>query len=324
MAIDEDKLGDLIRAVDPAPRRNADLSASDIALRENIIRGTHQRQAPRRTRWVRVAAAAVASVAVVAIVVGNVLNSPQRSFALTPPELQYGNAEPLRDVVSNAHDRLNRGGGPRQESRVHSLMWAWNIDIANTHVEVVPQEVTYEWSLTEGSVSTVVAGESYWDDGERPEGIADSPHEPGDLIGRIVTPAAEFTIPPVTAEVYGAARGDLAPALEELGAPPGASSGQLLAAISLLMGYWTLTDAQHATLVEMLVDAGGITVLGETTDRAGRPVVGLRVTDTTSPYRDTVLLSQDTGRIVGIENELDEPLDFIPAGVVGYTLWDVE
>ncbi|WP_261987730.1 MULTISPECIES: hypothetical protein [Microbacterium] len=39
------------------------------------------------------------------------------------------------------------------------------------------------------------------------------------------------------------------------------------------MSYWTLTDEQHATLIDMLVDAGGLTVLGESQDRLGRDVV---------------------------------------------------
>jgi hypothetical protein len=45
------------------------------------------------------------------------------------------------------------------------------------------------------------------------------------------------------------------------------------------------------------------------------------VSDDDSPYQDTVLISARTGRIVGMENELTEPMDFIPAGVVGYIMW---
>lgn len=90
------------------------------------------------------------------------------------------------------------------------------------------------------------------------------------------------------------------------------------------MSQWTLTDEQHATLLDMLVDAGGVTVLGRTTDRLGRDAVGLEVAEpSNSLYRLTVLVSRETGRIVGTEDELTEPLDFIPAGVTGCTLWDV-
>lgn len=90
------------------------------------------------------------------------------------------------------------------------------------------------------------------------------------------------------------------------------------------MSHWTLTDELHATLIDMLVDAGGLTVLGESHDRLGRDVVGLRVSDEGTSYQSTLLISEDTGRITGIENELTKPMEFIPAGVVGYTMWDIE
>ena len=90
------------------------------------------------------------------------------------------------------------------------------------------------------------------------------------------------------------------------------------------MSYWTLTDEQHATLIDMLVDVRGLTVLGESHDRLGRDVVGLRVSDEGTSYENTLLISEDTGRITGIENELTKSMELIPAGVVGYTMWDIE
>ncbi|WP_341955953.1 hypothetical protein [Microbacterium sp. LWH13-1.2] len=325
MSISDDDLDRLFRAANPAPPEEfASLRAKDISLRENIIRGTATPARTRRRSWAWAGATtAVASLVVVTIVVVSVLLPSQQALALTPPPLVYSNAQPLAEVVDDARDALARPGGPDQESRVETLSWGWNIDMAEQSVEVVPQYATFTWSPEAGSSSVVVAGESLWDDDDRPEGVADSPYEPGQVISEVSTPPGEFIAPPAVLELDGADRPQLAAALESLGAPANASSGQLLVAIGQLLSFWTLTDAQHGLLIDMLVDAGGVTVLGETRDREGRPVVGLRVSDDGSPYRDTVLISMATGRIVGVENERTEPLDFIPAGVVGYTLWDL-
>ncbi|WP_394194247.1 hypothetical protein [Microbacterium foliorum] len=48
------------------------------------------------------------------------------------------------------------------------------------------------------------------------------------------------------------------------------------------------------------------------------------MSDEGTSYENTLLISEDTGRITGIENELRKPMEFIPAGVVGYTMWDIE
>jgi hypothetical protein len=328
MNVSDDELDRLFRAANPATtERFAALTAREIAVREGIIRGTFETSRTRRRRsgwaWGGLTAA-VASIAVVAVIAVNVLGPTQSAVALTPAPLQYANAQPLSAVVSDAQQRLDMPDDVVQQSRVRTVGWGWDIDIAEEHVEVVPQEATFEWSPETGSVSTVVAAASYWADGERPKGITPSPYEPGDVISEVVTSAEDLDIPTGVVTLKGSSREQLFSALADLGATPESSSGELLLAIGQLLSYWTLTDEQHATLMRMLVDAGGVTVLGETKDRLGREVIGLRVTDDDSNYRNTLLVSEDTGRIVGMENELTTPMEFIPAGVVGYTLWDVE
>lgn len=323
MSVSDGDLDRLFRAANPAPPAEfASLRAKDIALRENIIRGTVTPVRARRRRWAWAGATtAVASLVVVTIVVASILLPSQQAIALTPPPLQYSNARPLAEVVSDAHDALARPGGPEQKSRVETLSWGWSIDMAEESVEVVPQYATFTWSPEAGASTVIVAGESLWDDDDRPEGVADSPYEPGEVISDVSTPPDQFIAPPAVLELDGADRAQLTSALESLGVPEDASSGQLLVGIGQLLSFWTLTDEQNAILIDMLVEADGVTVLGETKDREGRPVIGLRVSDDDSPYQDTVLISARTGRIVGMENELTEPMDFIPAGVVGYTMW---
>ncbi|MGN7948539.1 hypothetical protein ACTJKH_07320 [Microbacterium sp. 22215] len=328
MNVSDDELDRLFRASNPASAgRFAPLTAREIAVREGIIRGTFQPSPARRRRlgwaWGGVTAA-VASIAVIAVIAVNVLGPSPSALALTPAPLQYSDAQPLNAVVADAQQKLDLSEGVVQQSRVRTLGWGWNIDIATEHVEVVPQESLFEWSPESGSISTVIAAESYWADGERPEGIAESPYKPGDVISEVETSPEDLDIPPGVLALKGSSREDLLAALADFGVTPDSSSGDLLLAIGQLLSYWTLTDEQHATLISMLVDAGGITVLGETKDRLGRDVVGLRTSDDRTDYENTLLISQDSGRIIGMENELTKPMEFIPAGVVGYTLWDVE
>ncbi|KQZ23097.1 hypothetical protein [Microbacterium sp. Root553] len=328
MNISDDELDRLFRASKPASaERFAPLTAREIAIREGIIRQTFAPSPTRRRRvgwaWGGVTAA-VASIAVITLIAVNVLGPTQSAVALTPPPLQYANAQPLDAVVADAQQKLDLSAEVAQQSEVRAIGWGWNIDIAKEHVEVVPQESLFEWSPETGSVSTVIAAESYWADGERPEGVTESPYKPGDVISEVQTNPEDLDIPAGVMALKGASREDLSAALADIGATPDSSSGELLLAIGQLLSYWTLTDEQHATLISMLVDAGGVTVLGESKDRLGRDVTGLRVADENSEFQNTLLISRDTGRIVGMENELTKPMDFIPAGVVGYTLWDVE
>lgn len=328
MNVSDDELDRLIRAANPATSdRFAPLTAREIAVREGIIRGTLEPSSQRRhhTGWAwGGVTAAVASIAVVAVFAVNVLGPAQTAVALTPAPLQYANAQPLTAVIADARQKLDMPDDVVQEPLVKTLGWGWNIDIAQEQVEVVPEEATFEWSPETGSTSTVVAAESYWADGERPEGLAESPYKPGDVISEVTTSPEDLDIPAGVVNLNGSSREDLSAALAELGATPESSSGELLLAIGQLLSYWTLTDEQHATLVGMLVDAGGVTVLGESKDRLDRDVIGLRVAEDKNDYQNTLLISQDTGRIIGMENELTKPMEFIPAGVIGYTLWDVE
>ncbi|MCM3778606.1 hypothetical protein [Microbacterium hydrocarbonoxydans] len=323
MNIPDEEIDRLFRAANPSTTRADGLTAQAIAVRENIIRGTH---APARERqgwaWGRLAVAVTAIIAVV-VIATNALAPTQQAVALTPPPLRFVNPQPLAAVVQEAQEHLESGASVEQERSVSSLVWGWDIDLAKKRVESVPQIVTFEWSPETGSRSTIVAGEPFWPDGVRPEGIEPSPYQPGETITELVTAPEDLKIPADVVSLRDGSRESVERALISLGATASASSGEILVVIGRLLSYWTLTDEQHAVLIDRLIDAGSVAVLGESTDRLGRGVVGLRVSDPTTTYQDTVLISRDTGRIVGIENELTVAQDFIPAGVVGYTLWDI-
>lgn len=327
--IPDDELDRLLRSVNPAPREQfADLRAEDLVVRERIVRGVPVSagvpEAGRRRAW---AGFTVAVASIVAVVVASVLvlTPTQQAVALTPPPLIYGNPQPLADVVADAQAALADDDGPEQERRVRTLGWGWSIDMGSEKIEIVPQETTLEWADDGSGAVTIVAGESLWSDDDRPDGVAESPYAPGEVIASFLQTPEQFNAPAALLTLSGSTPDDLWPVLRAFGADESSPSGELLTAISRVLDAWTLTDAQQATLIDLLAEADGIRVLGETRDRLGRDVVGLRVEDPQRPdHAETVLISSDTGRIVGIETELLHPLDFIPAGVMGYRLWDID
>lgn len=325
MSYSDEDLDRLFRAALPARRpTDAPLDARAIATRESIIRGTRvspRRRPRRRFVWAGVTTA-TAAVVIALLVAVNILTPAQPAVALTPPALHYTPAGSVSDVLADAQQALLAPPDVAQASAVRSVMWGWNVEMASKDVEIVPQEVTLDWDPLTGSTTTIVAGESYWSDHERPEGVDPSPYEPGELIDQVVTSAEDFTLAPDAADLRGSSKADLEKALAVFGATGESSSGELLSAITGLLQYWTLDDRQHSTLLQLLDDAGDLTVLGETEDRLGRDVIGMQVSQVIPERQETLFISVDTGRIVGMESELVEPLDGLPLGVILYTMWD--
>lgn len=326
MHLDDDRIDGLFRAVNPAPVSAPDrpLTAAEAAVRESIIRGTHARaRRPRRGRlaWAGLPIAA-AAVAVTAIVVVNVLSPSMQATAMAPPPLHYTEAGSLDEVVEDAQDALLAPPDVAQASHVSWVSWGWSVDMSNATVEIVPQDVTVDWAPGETATTIILAGDSFWTKDERPEGIDPSPYSPGEVIDRLEAPADDLWMPADAAALSGSSPAELDTALAPFGATDASSSGELLSAITSLQQFWTLSDPQQATLLQMLVDAGGLSVRGETTDRLGRDVIGVTVASVIPERVDTFFLSTENGRIVGVESELIEPIDGLPRGVISYTMWD--
>lgn len=326
MTYSDDDLDRLFRAANPSGTFDSStLTAAEISVREAIIRGTYRRprRHARRIPWA--ATVAVVSAATVAVLVMvNVLAPAQQAIALTPPPLTYTAAGVLPDVIDDAVRRLAEPPDVVQRSSVHSVVWGWNADLAEDRVEIVPQKITFDWAPGEPAVSTIVAGDSYWSENDRPEGVDPSPYRPGEVIDIVRTPPEEFTLPAEVQTLSGSTEPEMMAALASFGATSTSTSGELFAAVTGLLQYWTLTDEQQAALLRLLVRAGGMTVRGETTDRVGRDVVGLQVSSVIPERVETIFISISTGRIVGMESELVKPLNGLPAGVITYKMWDAD
>ncbi|MEJ1088452.1 hypothetical protein WDU99_08995 [Microbacterium sp. Mu-80] len=325
MNVTEDDLDRIFRAVRPNRTHNG-LDAKRIALREDIIRGTHTTpRTSKRPRFVWAGlTAGIASVAVAAFVAASVLAPGHQASALTPPKLHYSSAPALADVIETARQTLASSAGPRQMSHVESVSWGWSVEIEESRIESVPQAITFDWAPGEPASATILAGDSYWSGDDRPPGVRPSPYQPGDLIDEIETSAADLTLPGPLMDLADADAGSLEAALEVFGIDDDPTSGELLAAIDGVMQYWTLSNAQQSHLLDLLAATGDVRVRGATTDRVGREVIGLEVSSPVPERTSTLFVSADSGRLVGIETELSRPFEDLPAGVISYTMWDAD
>ena len=130
----------------------------------------------------------------------------------------------------------------------------------------------------------------------------------------------EFNTPVV--EAPGDSADDVQAMLVAYGMPADPDASQLVDSLITAFDQWTLTDAQHAVVLEMLEAEDGVSVLGATTDRLGRPVYALSVPAAGDGTDETVLISTESGRIVGVETEQASADGIIPEGaVVMYNLW---
>lgn len=326
MTYSEADLDRLFRAASPVPRHRASrVTTADQEVRDRIVHGLDLRPAQwqRLPRfWAGVATATAAAAAVATLVAFSLLTPLQSAVAVTPPPLQYSSAPALSEVLNSAHARLSEHPHVAQQPRVQSVTWAWNADMAAESVEIVPQKVTFEWGAGAPATATITAAESYWAGDRLPDGIKPSQYRPGDVIDRIITMPEDMSLPPEVVDLHGSDVTSMTAALTAFGSTSQSMSGEVLAATAGLMQYWTLDDAQHATLLDLLSDAGGVTVRGETVDRLGRAVVGLRVSAVTPERSETVFVSVETGRIVGMESELIAPVEGLPLGVIIYTMFD--
>ncbi|MFK4760668.1 hypothetical protein ACI3KS_07010 [Microbacterium sp. ZW T5_45] len=322
--LSDEMLDRMFRAANPATRpETSGLTAAEIAVREKIIRGARPRTSLTRRGWALAGLPAAAAAAAVAVLVAvNVLSPGQQASALGPPPLDYAPAGTLSSVISTAEGQLLSAPDVAQESRVSTVGWAWNVDMSEKQIEIVPQDVVLEWTPGGTARTVITAGVAYWTADERPDGLDGSPYKPGEVIDTIDSVVDESWVPASVAELNGVE--GLEPALAAFGAGGDSSSGEVLAAITGLQQYWTLDDAQQAALLDILVDAGEVTVRGETEDRLGRPVIGLTVSSSVPERVETLFISTETGRLAGVESELVGPLDGLPAGVISYTMWDAD
>ncbi|KTR87503.1 hypothetical protein NS220_17775, partial [Microbacterium testaceum] len=275
------------------------------------------------------AAAAAAVVLILAIVAGGLWMPGTSASALTPEPLVYGalpEGTGAADVIAEAQTRLAAGeGGMSAQRRSLSLGWYFSASPDGAEATVFRREwVDLRWNEDfSGSVVTTAA-EATDADGDT---VPDVDPVPGTVVGELTYVRNQFR-PLSPAPPTASAEAMRALVASSTGAVDILTAGDAMGGARSLLGEWTLDDAQQAALLDVIAASPDLRVLGTTRDRLGREVVGLAGVPSTTANTDvTLLLSVDTGRIVGFESALiDANTDLdLPAGsLIEYTLWDVQ
>lgn len=320
----DDDLARAMRRLDPA---QTPLDAPIPLDAERRLREIVGRPARRRRRPALAWASAAAAVVLVLTIVTGVLWMPAPSAsALTPKPLVYSAvADDAPRVIAEAQRLLAEATAPLMpERRSLSLGWYFSGSPDDADATVFRREwVDLRWNENlSGSIVTTAAEATNADGDTVP---ADDP-TPGTVVGDLRFVQNQFA--PLVREAP-APTADAMKALvaASTGADERLTAGDVMLGVRALQSEWTLTASQQSALLDVLASTPGLRVLGTTNDRLGRPVVGLGAIPSTSATADiSLLLSTETGRIVGYESALVEASANLnlPAGsITDYILWDV-
>ncbi|MDQ1175638.1 hypothetical protein [Microbacterium sp. SORGH_AS_0421] len=323
--MNDDELTRAVRRLDPA-RTPLDAPIPLDAERRARAFARTARPPRRRPAYAAWGSAAAVVVLVLAIVTGVLWMPGSPASALTPEPLVFTSiSEDASQVIAQAQERLTDGSGPSSpERRSLSLGWYYSGSPDEAEATVFRREwIDVRWNEDlSGSVVTTAAEATNAAGDTVPTGDP----TPGTVVGDLQFVQNQFSplsrnAPEPTVEAMRAL------VLTSTGAGEQLTAGDAMLGARALLGEWTLTGAQQAALLEVVAQAPGLRVVGTAFDRLGRPVVGLAaVPSGLTTSEATLLLSADTGRIVGFESELlaDNENLKLPAGsITDYTLWDV-
>lgn len=328
--IDDDELARRLAAIDPARTpRDAPLTAEQLRIRDRIMASVPVTTRERPRRW-PLLLAPLAAAALVALIVVWSLASPivpaPTAAALTPPQLSFiDDGRSIAQVVDDAQRVLTHPGSDQQAQRA-STTTGWyfqieNVGSADQTAVISPQTSVFDWSADQSGSMTVYAGNPYWAD------LSDAPL-PDDL------PAAGTVLWTMQYGLGEAQQPDVeSPAdapegvlglLRAYGMTDPRDGYDLLHTIESVQQSWTLTDTQHALLLDLVRDASGIDVLGAGRDRADRAVTAISAEMPGGASHLHVFVSADTGRIVGTEVYTTATTSAFPAdAIISYSMWDL-
>jgi hypothetical protein len=312
----------ILTDADPAPTpRDAAPDARALATRDRILRtnGAPRRRRARTLGWAGGLTAVAASTALAFAVF-----APQSAaVAGTPSPLDFSGSASVAQIVDDAGTALAASPGPTTPVRtVRTASWGFSVDVDTKTTTVVPQLSTLTWAPDGSGRMTIIAGVPY-DPSDAVASNAAEVTSSGKVITDLVMEAGDFETP--WTAVPGDARDDMVAMLRAFGMPENPTAFDVETAFTTALDQWTLTDAQHQELLLMLEESGGGDALGTTTDRLGRAVTGIRVSSPDGAVSDLVLVSRDTGRIVGVERTVLKADELFPAGaIISYRMWDLD
>lgn len=328
--MNDDELARVMRRLDPA-RTPADAPIpldAERRLREIVGRPpvARRRPAARRRPLLAWTSAAAAVVVILTIVTGVLWMPAPSASALTPTPLVYTSApaDPAEAVAAARAQLARDDEGVMAERRSLSLGWYFSASPDGAEATVFRREwVDLRWNEDfSGSIVTTAAEATDADGDTVPAGEP----APGTVVAESRYVQNQFRpLSPVPPAATAEAMRELL--RTSVGAEGVLTAGDAINGARTLLGEWTLDDAQQSALLQAVVEAPGLRALGTTRDRIGREVIGLGGIPSSPSNADvTLLISADTGRIVGFESALVEAntdLDLPPGSLTEYALWDV-
>lgn len=272
----------------------------------------HDARVVSRARSRAVAWISAVSAVTAAAVFGMAMLMPQETEAsAAPAPLVFDDAEGLEQIVSEADDALAADSGPTEPERSASVAsWALSEDDAT----FAPRISVLSW---EGDLS---GEQTVFESVPSEAGVFFASEE---TASQMRMAEGEFESPFV--EAPGESRVDMLAMLRAYGMPENAGAFDAVRAISAALDQWTLTNAQHSMLIAIVYDAGDAEAVGDSIDRLGRTVTGIQAPSTDAGTTDVLLISTETGRIVGVEMLLLPDADpDSTAALVEYRMWDVD
>lgn len=303
------------------------------AMVERIV-ALPQHAEPQRARWAMVGiplgAAAAATLALVIALSGAVPTgvTPSAAAAVMPLPLELSAAqESTTEALALVEQALAESEGPAEALRESvSIGWYLKIDGDTMRIEpgpIVPQVVHTWWNEDLSGRIVMSTGDPYYpgrpDEPVQPE---EAP-PPGTVLHDMVFAPGEFDTAPVV--VVGDSIEAMRTVLEANGMEEDASAARTIDVISGVFSHWTLTNAQQRTVLRILAQTDGLEIAGTTRDRAGRDVIVFRAVTRDGSFEQLLLVSAETGRMVGQETTRLRPYGGIPAGtLMSYQLWEVD
>ncbi|MFZ8758599.1 hypothetical protein ACO03V_14380 [Microbacterium sp. HMH0099] len=327
----DDALADALRRLDPA-RTPVDAPLpldAERRVREIVGRPVAgARRAPRARRRFALPGVVAACVAVLLAVVVGVIAAPAPSAsALTPDPLAYRPvSDSVAEVIDEAQDRLAEAGGVNSsERRSLSLGWYFSAtaDDADAATVFRREWVDLRWNADLSGQIVTTAAEATNAAGDT---VPSTDPTPGTLISELTFRRGQYS--PISFETPEATPDAMADWIRLVTGADEIEAADAIVGARRMLEEWTLTDAQESALLDVVEAAPDATVLGETTDRLGRPAVAVAgVPSDTASHELALLISTETGRILGLEDTLRDadPALKLPAdSVAEYILWDVD
>jgi hypothetical protein len=247
----------------------------------------------------------------------------ETATAGTPTPLTFEGSRTVAEIVDAADEDLVAVDGPAAPLRtVHAASWGFTVDVVDENTEVVPKLSQLTWNPDGSGRMTIVRGVPY----DPTDAMAHNRAEvssSGDVVSDLIMAPGEFE--PPWSEIPGDSREEVLALLTAFGMPAQPTAFDIESAFTSAFDMWTLTNAQHREILSLLEATGDGVALGDTTDRLGRPVAGIQFLTPDKGAKDVVLVSLETGRIVGVERTAIEADEVFPVGaIISYRMWDVE